>query len=59
MSLAESLMNAIAHGEIAHVQFKRGPTDERKTFDDLNKVIDRNKKYNDEVDRLTREGKNL
>jgi len=43
VSLAESLLNAIAHDRIWRVQFSRkhgsDPGDERRTFDDLNKVI--------------------
>lgn len=44
-SLAEMLLNAIAQGRIWRVQFSRkhgsDPGDERRTFDDLNKVIER------------------
>lgn len=43
VSLAESIMNAIAHDRIWRVQFSRkhgsDPGDERRTFDDLNNVI--------------------
>ena len=38
-SLAEMLLNAISQGRIPGVQFKRGWSDERKTFDALNAVI--------------------
>jgi len=39
-SLAETLINAIAHGRIRGVQLKRGWSDERATAEDLNKAID-------------------
>lgn len=39
MALAELLINAIAHGSIRGVQFKRGWSKERETFEDLNRVI--------------------
>lgn len=39
ISLAESLINAIANGRVRGVQFKRGWGDESATFDDLNAVI--------------------
>lgn len=41
VSLAEMLINAIAHGRVRGVQFKRGWSDEKATFDDLNAVIQR------------------
>ena len=41
MSLAEMLMNAIAHGDVHGIQWKRGSVDEKKTFADLNAVIGR------------------
>lgn len=39
MSLAEMLINAIAHGKIPGVQFKRGWSNDKATFDGLNHVI--------------------
>ena len=39
MSLAEVLINAITHGRVRGVQFKRGWSDDKATFDDLQKVI--------------------
>jgi len=39
MSLAELLMNAIGAGHVHGVQFKRGASDDRKTFEDLQRVI--------------------
>lgn len=39
MSLAELLINAIAHGRIPGVQFKRGWASDRQTFDGLQAVI--------------------
>lgn len=39
MSLAEMLINAIAYGKVPGVQFKRGWSDDRATFDGLKAVI--------------------
>jgi hypothetical protein len=39
MSLAELLINAITHGRVPGVQFKRGWSDEKATFEGLNVVI--------------------
>ena len=39
MSLAEMLINAIAGGLVPGVQFKRGWSSDKATFDGLNKVI--------------------
>lgn len=39
MSLGEMLINAIAHGKIPGVQFKRGWSDDRATFEGLKVVI--------------------
>jgi len=39
VSLAEMLINAIAHGRIPGVQFKRGWSDDRATFEGLRAVI--------------------
>lgn len=39
LSLAELLINAIAHGRVPGVQFKRGWSDERATFTGLQAVI--------------------
>lgn len=39
MSLAELLINAIAHGKVPGVQFKRGWSDDRAAFDGLKAVI--------------------
>lgn len=41
MSLAEMLMNAIAHGNVHGLRWKRGAVDEKQTFADLQKVIQR------------------
>ena len=40
MGLAELLINAIVHGRVPGVQFKRGWSDDRATFEGLKKVIE-------------------
>lgn len=39
MSLAELLINAISQGRVPGVQFKRGWSNDKATFDGLNEVI--------------------
>ncbi|MBX3215228.1 MAG: hypothetical protein KF850_24545 [Labilithrix sp.] len=40
ISLAELLMNAIGNGRVPGIQFRRGWSDDRATFEGLKKVID-------------------